>query len=363
MVAKIIQAVAGAGKTYHITHNLGNNKRCLYLTYTNGNVMNLKRELYLSEKNPSQYLVSTFSKFVIDWFVRPFLDLLKPGRFSFRGFSTVKPTSDSRMPGYVKKGEVGHYIDEHGRLYLNRISELIASQSKELLEMMFNRLARFVDEVIVDEYQDFTGYDFNLIKKVVKQKYFNVILVGDIFQAGVVNSLSNGKRDKKIANYDFTEGVDVFLKKIFGSSKLDVDATSLASSRRISKDCADFVTSKLDIPIQSQEISKGKLHNIRNSTELRTLVNESGQLDILIYDNRVKHVFDNQKYVTWTYSKGDTYDNVLVVLAGVTDFLITGKKPKKALSSETKNKLYVALTRARGELYIVSSKIWRETGS
>lgn len=37
---KVIQAVAGSGKTYYGTHELIKDKRCLYLTFTNGNVKN-----------------------------------------------------------------------------------------------------------------------------------------------------------------------------------------------------------------------------------------------------------------------------------------------------------------------------------
>lgn len=359
MATKIIQAVAGAGKTYYITHKLENNQRCLYLTYTNGNVKNLKRELALSEKSPEQYLVSTFSKFIINWFIHPFFNVLQPRFSSFKGFTPIKPVSDSRLPSYVKKEHPGHYINSYGNFYLSRISELINYQPKELLEKMFKRISCFVDNIIIDEYQDFTGNDFNLIKKLTKQKYFTVLLVGDIFQADVVNSLSNGKRDLKVAKYNLNESVDEFLKKIFGSKKIIVDTTSLNKSRRISKDCADFVTSKLGILIHSQEISKGRLHIVQDNNELKKLLDGPKRLKILIYNASVKHITNGHEYITWTYSKGDTYNNVLVVSTGSTDFLLSDKLPKKVLKNETRNKFYVALTRACGELYIVNSQIWK----
>lgn len=358
MVAKIIQAVAGAGKTYYITHSLDNSKRYLYITYTNGNVLNLRNELTDTDKDPQKYSVITFSKFIIHWFICPFYKLLSPKINSLHGFTHLKPTMDSRLPSYKKKSDSGHYIDNKGSLYLCRLSELILSQKKELLSSMFARIGHFVDHVVIDEYQDLTGSDFNLLKLLVKQKYFDVTLVGDVYQAGVVNSLSNGKRDIKIAKYDSKMDVVEFLKNILGSQKIEIDTNSLAKSRRISKNCAEFVSKKLNINIQSKEISKSKVHVIENSNELNQVINK--ELDILIYDNRVKHIYENHKYITWTYSKGDTYDNVLVVLTGTTDFLIDSSPTQKDLNNTTRNKLYVALTRAHGELYIVSNKIWQK---
>lgn len=363
MVTKIIQAVAGAGKTYHITHNFGNNQRCLYLTYTNGNVKNLKRELALSNKNSENYLVSIFSKFIIDWLINPFFNELKPNFPSFKGFTTVKPVSDSRLPSYVKKEYPGHYMNKYGSFYLNRISELINYQPNKIIEKMFKRISCFVDTIIIDEYQDFTGNDFNLIKKITKQKHFSVLLVGDVFQAAVVNSLSSGKKDSKVAKYQFNENLDDFLKTLFGSKKIIIDTTSLNKSRRISKDCANFVTSKLGISIDSKEISKGKLHIIQNNDALKELLDSHShhELNILIYDSRVRHNYNsnNHKYITWTYSKGDTYNDVLVVSIGSTDFVLTDNQPKQQLNNATRNKFYVALTRACGELYIVNSKLWK----
>ena len=63
MATKVIQAVAGAGKTFYITHKLGKNQRSLYITYTNGNVRNLRNELRETDKDCGMYMVRTFSKF------------------------------------------------------------------------------------------------------------------------------------------------------------------------------------------------------------------------------------------------------------------------------------------------------------
>ena len=78
MVTKIIQALAGAGKTHHITNDLNNCKRYLIITYTNANTNQIKNDLLASSLSPDQYIVSTFSKFLIDCFINPYLSSLKP---------------------------------------------------------------------------------------------------------------------------------------------------------------------------------------------------------------------------------------------------------------------------------------------
>lgn len=354
MVTKIIQAVAGAGKTYHVTHELINQSRCLYVTFTNGNVQNIKKELADSGKNTETYSVMTFSKFIIDWFIYPFQNNLCPIYGQFKGFTKEKPISDARLPGYKNKDEIGHYITTFGNLYLSRLSELIVSQNKTLLTSIFDRISMFVDHIVVDEYQDLTGHDFNLLKIIAKQKQIDVTIVGDIFQSGVVNSLSNGKKDQKIAKFSSDYNITQFLEKIFASKKIQVDVDSLAKSRRISKECADFVTEHLDIPIQSQEFSKGKVIFVESQSQLEQILDTEKELEILVYKNKNSH------YNTWTYSKGDTYPSTLVVLTANTDYLITGKSTKARLTNATRNSLYVALTRSAGNLYIVGSELWKK---
>lgn len=367
MVVKIIQAVAGAGKTKHITQNLGKDQQSLYITYTNGNVKNLRDYLRETDKDCNNYMVRTFSKFVIDWFIRPFYPLLKPNCGVFKGFTTFEPTNDTRLPGYVKKHERGHYVDGKNNLYLSRLSELVLDQNKDFLTRAFQRIGKFVDVVFIDEYQDFTGKDFDLITKLLKQNFFDVVLVGDVFQAGVVNSQSKGRGIKKISNYKMGQKIELFLSKTLKVSKnTEIDTTSMLKSQRISTDCASFVSKYLKIPIESAGKNKGKVFKVNDLEELKKINFE--EIDtILVYDQRTCHSIQNKNYKTWTYSKGDTYDNVLIVLTGTSNFIVNKDISKDVLndyltkmSTVIRNKLYVALTRAEGNLYVINSEAWKQ---
>lgn len=362
MVTKIIQAVAGAGKTYHITNDLNDCKRYLIITYTNANTNKIKKDLLSSSLSPDQYIVSTFSKFLIDWFINPYLSLLKPHLPVIKGFTTAVPSyysKDNPYNNYIRRDNVGHYVVKNN-LYLDRISDLVSFQTNSLLDKMFKRISLFVDEVIIDEYQDLTGYDFSMLQLLIKQKYFDVLLTGDIYQAGVQRSCMYGNNSKsKMISFDSSDNIKKFLKSIFKSKNLEIDDTSLVKSRRISEDCAKLVSEYLNIEIKSEGKSMGHVYFIKDINKLKQLLSKDKDIHILTYNRKMQYPISNN-YNTWTYCKGMTYKDVLVVLTDNAEFIVNGSKPKKALKGKARNCLYVALTRASRDLYLVTKNIWKE---
>lgn len=363
MVAKIIQAVAGAGKTYFITHKIPKDKRSLYITFTNGNVRNISKELLQSDRECSTYMVSTFSKFIIDWCISPYFSKLEYTPVNYVGFTTVEaPKNNYKNPnnGYVPKKNVGHYSDLEGHFYLDRIAEFICDQPTVLRKEMFQRIRMFVDIIIVDEYQDLSGFEFNLLKYMCKQTVVDILLVGDIFQADVTQT--NMRKSNKLVEYKSNVTIEDFLKKKFAINKLVIDYDTLSNSRRISINAANFVESKLKIPIKSEGIETGTVNIIHNEDELDTIYHLD--MKILIYSNAINHDQNDDRFLTWTYSKGDTYEDVLVILTKTTDFITQENLDGLTnLALKTRNSLYVALTRAKGRLFIVNSKLWKKYGT
>ena len=65
MAKRVILAVAGAGKTYHICHSIDPAKRNLVLAFTHENAFNIQRELIDAfGAIPELTTVSTFDSFV-----------------------------------------------------------------------------------------------------------------------------------------------------------------------------------------------------------------------------------------------------------------------------------------------------------
>lgn len=356
MVNKVIQAVAGAGKTYKITHELDSHKRYLFLTFTNGNVRNLEEGLLDSMANPTNYTVSTFSKFLIDWVINPFKPMLTPDRVcEYKGFTNFQPFNDARRPGYYAQDNAYHYIDKSKNLFLSRISELVMYQkkdSKKIFTLVFDRISKYIDEIIVDEFQDLTGNDFKILSLLMKQQKVHVTLVGDVYQSNVSKS-----DQRKIAPYigNWEEITQVFYKH-FGK-KTEINTESMNNSRRIGKGVANFIENNLNIVIKSDGKHKGNTNLIETSDEAISILNMNPT--ILVW-NKKTNVPNQYKSCTWGYSKGDTLKLVLIVLTNSTEKFLFSDSTHKEISTETRNKLYVAISRSQGDVHLISSNLWKD---
>lgn len=357
MVSRIIQAVAGAGKTYAITHDmLDLSKKYLFITFTNGNAKNIRDGLTDFGFPIDQYQVMTFSKFVIDWLVKPFLPIMEPGLvmgFS-GGFTTQDPQPAYKNGGYnrayIKKTEVGHYLDMNGNFYLTRLSGFATAQNNDYWKAVWRRVSKFVDEIFIDEYQDLTGKDFDILTKMAKQRDVDVTLVGDVYQSNVSRSM---KLDKPKLDFKGTS-IEDGLHNLFGR-RVIVDSETMKSSRRISPQAAALVSSKLDIPIESMGIASGKVTMLTTVDEIIKELETNPM--VLIWDRDIG-IPDFSQYRTWSYSKGDTFGRVMVVLTKKTDDILEESFIRP--DNMVRNKLYVALTRSSGELYLVQSSAWKK---
>ena len=98
MDKRIILAVAGAGKTYHICHAIDSQKRNLILAYTHENIHNIKNELADAfGKVPELTSVMTFDSFVYRYFVCPYEPTIAEhfgqNEFRSKGITTINPPS------------------------------------------------------------------------------------------------------------------------------------------------------------------------------------------------------------------------------------------------------------------------------
>ncbi|GAK48469.1 hypothetical protein LOSG293_320020 [Secundilactobacillus oryzae JCM 18671] len=354
MANKLIQAVAGAGKTYTITHNLQSEKRYLFLSFTRENVKNLRRNLADNKDDSIQVSAATFSTFVINWLFFPFLSSIEPRLVDFKGnFTTEEATNDSRKAAYYTIQEARHYLNSSGLAYLNRLSKLINRQNSKYLKKAFKRLSRFVDVLVIDEFQDLLGEDFKLVCKLMKQNQVEVIIVGDIFQTDVTKS-NFKEKNSPLSDIKSEEALRDFIAKKMGRRVL-VDTNSLKRSRRISESVANFVTSHLHVAIESNKDHDGDVHIIKELDSLYSLMEK--QHHVLGY-RRPDELFGNQIYNTWQYTKGDEFSDVVVILSQkAEDYL---KNDSVKLRGSTRNKLYVAMTRTLSDLYIVPFSVWKQ---
>ncbi|MCV5513034.1 DNA helicase UvrD, partial [Escherichia coli] len=79
----------------------------------------------------------------------------------------------------IPRTNIRHYQDPAGRLYHRRLAHLLTARG--LLPDIRTRLARYYDELFVDEVQDFAGHDFNFLLELCRAE-ISVLCCGDFYQ-------------------------------------------------------------------------------------------------------------------------------------------------------------------------------------
>ena len=359
MAKQVILAVAGAGKTYHICHEIRPDKRNLIVAFTHANIKNIHSELLKGYgKIPELTKIMTFDTFVYHMFIRPyeasiFEFFCENYKFDETSITLKKPPQqrikingrDIPNKNYKRKDCLQHYMDERKQYYCETLSELamyVKHGRESLVQKAVSRLKYFYDNVLIDEFQDFREHDYELIVKLSKF-LTNIVLVGDYHQHSVSGQNNSGKPFKK-GNKEI--GYDDFIEKLRGE-KFNVDETSLINSRRCSEEICSFIRVKLGIQIHSAGINVGTVIRPLNIQE----VLDDKRIVKLVYNNASRYSF---RAVNWSYSKGDTYEAACVILYGSMKNLLEDTFSASKLKTVTLNKLYVALTRSKGNLYVIT---------
>ena len=362
MAKKVILAVAGAGKTYHICHNLDENKRNLILAFTHENINNIRRELFDAKgRIPKNTTVSTFDSFVYNHFILPYEytigEFFGNSDFKSAGITTVSPPPPAieskkgnyrRNRYYPSKKYLAHYITKDLQYYCETLSELaiqVKDRNINLIKRAIHRLSIFYDKILIDEFQDFRQFDYDLLLQLCK--YFpDTVLVGDFYQHSVSATNNSGKPFNKSNTINsFVES----LEKI----GFEVDQHSLSQSRRCSTEICNYIKGKFDIPITSAGINKGEL-----------IWGDEFASEILADDNVLKLVYSRAAQykfnaMNWSYSKGSTFNKVCVILTSKFENLDSDSFNYSNTSPITVNKLYVALTRSSGNLYLIKQSTFK----
>lgn len=355
MDKRIVLAAAGAGKTYYIANNFKKNERVILISFTNSNVDNIREEVQkrFNGTVPSNIQIMTFDSFIYN-------DLLKPIEPLFLSQSssgvtvTYTPEEDSRKPGYVKKDKNEHYINTDNEYYVNRMGKLFLNLDKQTQKLVVSRLEKYCDTIYFDEFQDYNGFDFKALKYFLEKTKLKIVAVGDIHQSCLTPLRNAGNKGAKLPFYE-VNCVDDLKNKI--SSKVNFDEMTLEKSRRVPKIICNMIQKKLGISIQS--ISKEEA-TITYLTDIKDIYKIVLNPDIpkLICNKSNSHP-KGKNYVNWTYSKGDTYNQCCIILTGTTSDIDNWMNIP---SPKTRNALYVALTRSKGDIYLITDtdyKRWR----
>ena len=223
----------------------------------------------------------------------------------------------------------------------------VKKNRESLIKRVAARLNMFYDCVLIDEFQDFREYDYELIMALTK-KLEDVVLVGDYHQHSVSATNNSGKPFK---NKNTEVSYDDFVANIIKEG-FTVDVSTLAKSRRCSIDVCNYVSQKLGIRIKSSGDNTGSVIWVDDAL---SILNNT-QITKLVFREAANYSF---QALNWSYSKGDTVDSACVILTDGLDNLDSEKFNPKKIKTSTLNKLYVAMTRSRGDLYLMKASTFK----
>lgn len=330
----IILAVAGSGKTTHIVNSLSKQKRSLIVTYTTNNYKNIENKISQKFNGgwPESIVVMTYFTFLYRFCYKPFLSDV----IGAKGI-TYEPNTNQ----YSKKKELSYYISAKGYIYSNRLALLL--EKLKCLEDIKTRLKKYFDELIIDEVQDIAGRDFDFLEQLMDTK-INMLFVGDFYQH-TYDTSRDGNVNKSLFD-DYSSYISRFTKRGFSC-----DSISLSNSWRCSKNICEYITQNLGIDIFSNrdEANNKEILLVTEPEEISRIMDDRSIVK-LHYQNSSKFGKDHRN---WGDTKGeDCYYDVCVMLNKNTAKQFAAGKLGE-LKPITKNKLYVAITRAYGNVYFI----------
>lgn len=333
MDKRVIFAVAGSGKTTYIVNSLTADKRSLIVTYTNSNYDNLTQKIAKKFNGawPKNVTLMTFFQFLYRFCYKPFLADLYPAK------SIVFETNPNKT---LTQRQLLYYQTKSGYFYSNRLSLFLDKAG--VISDIRNRIETYFDEFVIDEVQDIAGRDFSFLEQLMDTNV-KLLFVGDFFQHTYNTSLDGN------TNKNLFDNQAKYMKR-FSDKGVIPDTLTLVNSWRCSKSVCEYVTTNLGITINSNRPDDTTIQFVSDSSEIAQLLADSS-IAKLHYQNSVKYGFGHKN---WGDTKGeDCYSDVCVMLnKGTMQKYKAGKLSE--LAPSTRNKLYVAITRARGNVYLIS---------
>ena len=332
MDKNVILAVAGSGKTSHLVEMLDEAQRFLIVTYTEENHDNLRRKIVQRFGFfPANISLYTYFKFLHGFCYRPFLRSKK----NTKGITFKLPPEFPRFPLTDDR----RFVAASRLLYANRLAKFIDRSG--LIGAVKARMEKYFDALYVDEVQDFAGHDFNLLMD-ISAAGLQITFAGDFFQHTFDTS-----RDGNV-NASLHKDYKAYMARL-EKAKLKIDTKSLMKSHRCSKSVCDFINNKIGIAIESHDTRESEVKYEDDPAEVSAIFRDSRTVK-LFYREHYKYACYSQN---WGASKGvDRYQDVCVVL-NPANVKAWQEGSFRAINIETRNKLYVACSRARGNLTFV----------
>jgi DNA helicase-2/ATP-dependent DNA helicase PcrA len=309
---------------------------------------------------PPNIEIQTWYNFLLEHGVRPYQGSMDEGLYEKRiGFILVNETSgikclmaDGTPIPYGEDDIYHHYFTNDLRIYSDKTSKFVIKCNKKTGNKIIDRINKIFLHVFIDEAQDLTGYDLEIIKLLLKSRS-EIILVGDPRQT--VYQTHPARLHKK---YQYGNIKGFFENELGKKIRCRIDEETLRDSHRNNQYICDYSAKLYPKMYKSNACKCHVCRNIITNHEGIFMVRED---DVGKYlkeyspDQLRSHkgIKCNNEYPIYNFekSKGLTFKRVLIYPTNT--MLAWIKDNNKTLADTTKAELYVAITRARHSVGIV----------
>jgi superfamily I DNA/RNA helicase len=328
-------SVAGSGKTEGLVKYCASSsakKKITILTFTQNNQMELRSRLRQRAGDKLNLDVFGWYTFLLRNFAYPFIP------FMFNGMR-VKGFNFEGRPSRYAKG-LRRFFDSNDCVFsseLGRLSYELIERSEGALQ---SRLECLFDEILIDEVQDLSAYDFDILEVLLNSK-INIRMVGDVRQA-VLSTNPRGTKHKKFKN----AGAIEWFRENEKNGLIEI--TEELTTWRCCQEIADFSDSIFPEAYGfGSTKSKNKSKTLHDgvfkvsSQNAKQYIKEFSPQCLRDSKNSGKNL--DIDFMNFKVSKGQTFQRVLILpTENIKKFITEGKELERSAAS----KLYVAVTRA-----------------
>lgn len=350
---KLIVAAAGSGKTTFLVNKALElpDSKILITTFTEANEKEIKSKfIELHGCVPSNVTIQTWFSFLIHHGVRPYQSVIFEG--NVKGLLLVNQKSGFRYsfhgrPVYWGENNLPqYYFNGAMQIYSDKISKFVYKANELSNGLVIDRVSRIYSHIFIDEVQDLAGYDLELIK-LFMQSQSDVLMVGDPRQ---VTYHTHDEAKNKL----YEDGkIEDYINKNCRKIPVNIDKETLNVSYRNKKGICEFANRVYpdyapcgctdQEPTNHDGVFFVKSYDIDyylkafHPIQLRDKINVP--------------VNPQYKSINFGDAKGLTFERVLIyptkpMLDWITDH-------NRVMKTQSKSKLYVAITRARHSVGIV----------
>lgn len=349
---KLIVAAAGSGKTTFLVNEALRRKegKILLTTFTQANEAEIiKKIIEINKCIPENMTVQTWFSFLLQHGVRPYQGSLFEkgikGLVLASGQSGVKYYSKGTPVYFGEEKEFEkHYFTDNLKIYSDKLPKFVCRCNEKTNGEVIDRLSRIYSHIFIDEVQDLSGYDLELLKLLFKCKIVT-LLVGDPRQG--TYSTSNSSKNKKFSKSRIVH--------FFEDTSIDIEADS--DSLTINHRCTPEICTLSNrlFPGYKEATSD---NNERTGHDGVFLVKTGDVADYLetykpmqLRDSIKTVTNKNHRAMNFGESKGLAFDRVLIYpTQPFVNWLIDYKSD---LAPTSRSKFYVAITRARYSVGII----------